>query len=77
MWVRCFAHILSEVLRLVQHDLALARVMRVLVAMHMAVKLAAKPVFERFDGNLSFLSLFWRALCLFSSDSMATLAFFP
>ncbi len=57
MWVRCFAHILSEVLRLVQHDFALARVMRVLVAMHMAVELAAKLVFERFDGNLSFLSL--------------------
>jgi hypothetical protein len=31
--------------------------MRVLVAMHMAVELAAQDVFERFDGNLRFLSL--------------------
>ncbi len=57
MWVCCFAHLLSEVLRLVQHDLALARVMRVLVAMHMAIELAAQHVFGRFDGNLRFLSL--------------------
>ncbi len=57
MWVRCFAHLLSEVLELVQHDFALARVMRVLVPMHMAIELAGRHFFGRFLGNLRFLSL--------------------
>jgi hypothetical protein len=59
VWVRRFAHILSEILRLAHHDLALCRVVRVLVTMHMAVELTTEvgDGSDRFGGDLRSLSL--------------------